>query len=156
VKLSVSQGQGDETVPDVAGSSLSAAQAELQRLGFQVGGPEEESSTSVTSGNVIRTDSAAGQVIAKGSVVTVFVSSGAETVQVPDVRNQEETTAIASLKSQGLEASVTTKVVPAGDPAVGRVTSQNPVPKTVVDVGSTVTILVGVAGETTTTTTTSP
>ncbi len=159
VKMFVSKGAGEETVPDLTGSTLASAQSELQRLGFLVGGPIEESSSSVSSGRVIRTDPSAGSSVAKGSTVTVVVSSGSQTVSVPDVRNQEEATAVQTLSNSGLKSTVTTQTVPPGDPAVGRVLSQNPTGGTNVTVGSTVKLLVGVAGSTTSsssTTTSSP
>ncbi len=160
VKMYVSKGAGEEIVPDLSGSTLSSAQSELQRLGFLVGGPVEESSSSVSSGRVIRTDPAAGSSVDKGSTVTVVVSSGSRTVSVPDVRNQEEATAVQTLSNRGLNSTVATQTVPPGDPAVGRVLSQNPTGGTSVAVGSTVKLLVGVAGSTTSssssTTTSSP
>jgi serine/threonine-protein kinase len=163
VKIVVSKGPGEEIVPDVAGQSLSSAQAELQALGFRIGGPEEQPSSSVAAGQVIGTDPPAGTSLDKGDRVTVIVSSGVEQVAVPDVRNQAEASATQSLQNRGFEVKVVTKSVPSGDPSIGRVISQDPAGGTTADSGSTVTITVGVAAATTTTssststtTTTSP
>jgi serine/threonine-protein kinase len=153
VKIVVSKGPGEEIVPDVAGQSLSSAQAELQALGFRIGGPEEQPSATVPAGQVIGTDPAAGTSLEKGDRVTVIVSSGAEQVSVPDVRNQAESSATQTLQNRGFEVKVVTKSVPSGDPSIGRVISQDPAGGTAADEGSTVTITVGVAAATTTTST---
>jgi serine/threonine-protein kinase len=153
VKIFVSKGPGEEIVPDVAGQSLSSAQAELQALGFRIGGPEEQPSSSVAAGQVIGTDPPAGTSLEKGDRVTVIVSSGVEQVTVPDVRNQAEASATQSLQNRGFEVKVLTKSVPAGDPSIGRVISQDPAGDTTADSGSTVSITVGVAAATTTTST---
>ena len=161
VGIVISKGPGEEIVPDVAGQSLSSAQAELQAKGFRIGGPNEEASNTVPSGQVIRTDPAGGSSAAKNSTVTVVVSSGKAQVSVPNVINQSESNATATLQGKGFEVTVTTRTVPSGDPSVGRVVAQSPQGGTTQDQGSTVTITVGVAGSTTTsssstTTTTSP
>lgn len=155
VKIFVSIGPGEEIVPDVAGKSLSSAQAELQAMGFRIGGPEEQASSDVPAGQVVGTDPPAGTPVEKGSKVTVIVSSGVEQATVPDVTNQTESSATTSLENRGFEAKVLTESVPTGDPSVGRVISQDPEGGTTADQGSTVTITVGVASPTTTTAPTS-
>ncbi|MCZ7627593.1 MAG: PASTA domain-containing protein [Microthrixaceae bacterium] len=151
VTIRVSLGPGEEVVPDVSGQSLSSAQNELQAKGFRIGGPQEESSDSFEEGQVTRTEPAAGATVERNAVVTVFVSTGAERIEVPDVTNQAESTASAALRGEGFDVSVETKTVGPGDP-VGRVLSQNPSGGTPADKGSTVVITVGVAPAPTTTT----
>jgi serine/threonine-protein kinase len=154
VELRVSKGPGQELVPDVSGQSLAAAQAELQALGFRIGGPRQEPSDSVPAGRVIGTDPPAGTSVARGSTVTVIVSTGVEQVTVPSVVGQTEDNATSTLQSRGLEVEVRTTILSAGDPSIGRVTSQEPVSGTRVDRGSTVVITVGVAAPATTSTST--
>ncbi|MCP4435175.1 MAG: Stk1 family PASTA domain-containing Ser/Thr kinase [Actinomycetia bacterium] len=155
VGVVVSKGPGEEIVPDVSGQSFSAAQAELEAAGFRVAGPEEQASDSVPSGQVIGTDPATGTSAERNTRITVIVSSGKEQVTVPNVVNQSESNATATLQGKGFDVAVSTTVVPSGDPSVGRVVSQSPSGQSRADKGSTVTITVGVASTTTSTSSTS-
>lgn len=154
VTITVSLGPGEEVVPDVSGQSLASAQTELQAKGFRIGGPEEESSDSFSEGQVTRTDPAGGVTADRNSVVTIFVSTGVERVEVPDVTNQSESTASATLRGDGFEVAVETQTVDPGDPT-GRVLSQDPSGGRRADKGSTVTITVGIAATTTSSTSSS-
>jgi len=159
VDLEVAKAPGEETIPDVAGQSLQAATAALQAAGFRIGGPVEQASADVPSGQVISTDPPGGTSAKKGSKVTITVSTGVEQVTVPNVVGQNETNATSTLQGRGLDVETTTKPVSGGDPNVGRVISQDPASGTKVDKGSSVKIVVGVAAATTTTpstTSTSP
>lgn len=153
VTIRVSMGPGEEVVPDVSGQSLSSAQNELQAKGFRIGGPQDEPSDSFAEGQVTRTEPAAGATADRNAVVTVFVSTGVERVEVPDVTNQAESTASATLRGEGFDVSVETETVDSGEP-IGRVLSQNPSGGRQADKGSTVTITVGVAPASTTTSST--
>lgn len=154
VTIQISLGPGEEVVPDVSGQSLSSAQSELQAKGFRIGGPQEEPSDTVPEGQVIRTDPEAGATAERNSVVTVFVSSGVERVEVPDVINQSEANASATLRGRGFEVRVQTRTVDPGEPT-DRVVAQDPEGGQRADRGSVVTITVGVAATTTSTTSTS-
>lgn len=154
VALQISKGTGQELVPDVAGQSLSAAQAALQAAGFRIGGPKNQPSPTVPSGRVISTDPAGGTSLKKNSVVTVIVSSGVEQVTVPGVAGQMEASATAALQAKGFQVVVQARSLPGGDPNVGRVTTQSPASGANADSGSVVTITVGVAAPATTTSTT--
>lgn len=153
VTIRVSMGPGEEVVPDVSGQSLSSAQNELQAKGFRIGGPQDEPSDSFAEGQVTRTEPAAGATADRNAVVTVFVSTGVERVEVPDVTNQAESTASATLRGEGFDVSVETETVDSGE-SIGRVLSQNPSGGREADKGSTVTITVGVAPASTTTSST--
>jgi len=151
VGLVVARAPSDATIPDVAGQSLAAAQSALQAAGFRIGGPEYRSSDSVPSGRVIGTEPAGGTSAEKGSTVTVIVSTGVEQVGVPDVVNQSESSATATLQGRGFDVKVRTTTVSPGDPGVGRVTDQSPDGGTEAPRGSTVEITVGVAAATSST-----
>lgn len=155
VDLEVAKAPGEETVPDVTGQSLAAAQATLQASGFRIGGPVTQPSASVAAGRVISTDPAGGTSAKKGSKVTITVSSGAEQVTVPNVVGQTETNATATLQTRGFQVDTSTKSLTLGDPNIGRVVSQTPTSGTNADKGSTVKIVVGVAAAPTTSTATS-
>jgi serine/threonine-protein kinase len=78
ITLVVSTGKETVEVPDVEGMDSAEASNELGQAGFRVAVRREVSDT-VNEGEVIRTDPAAGSSAAKGSTVTMYVSSGPET-----------------------------------------------------------------------------
>jgi serine/threonine-protein kinase len=59
-------------------------------------------STQYPAGQVDHTNPPIGSAVAPGSTVTVFVSSGPPTVQVPNVSGDSVATATAKLQSAGL------------------------------------------------------
>jgi len=155
VELRVSKGAGEELVPNVAGKTLASAQAELQALGFKIGGPDQQASDSVPAGKVISTDPEAGSSVKKNSTVKIIVSSGVEQVTVPGVVGRSQADATSSLEAKGFKVQVTTTTLSPGDSNVGKVMSQAPESGETASKGSTVGITVGVADATTTTSTTS-
>ena len=64
---------------------------------------QRENSSETEEGNVIRCEPAGGEQVDEGSRVTVFVSSGEETVAIPRLRGQTEEQARGTLESAGLE-----------------------------------------------------
>lgn len=141
VTLTVSTGPAPVTVPDVTGDTRAAAVRTLQQAGFAVT-TTQEPSDSVPAGNVTRTDPTAGTRAAKGSTVTVYVSSGPSKVAVPSVVGMTEADATSTLEAKGFTVNSQTVLVtnPSED---GRVQSQSPVAGTMAAKGSTVTINVG-------------
>ena len=101
VVLRVSVGPGLATVPDVEGDEEAAATAELQRADFEVD-TQQEASNDVDEGVVIRQSPAGGSQAEVGSAVTIVVSSGPENVAVPDVQQQDLSSAEAELNGAGL------------------------------------------------------
>ena len=78
-----------------------------------------------------------GTRLAKGSIVTIVVSTGKPTVVVPNVRGDTQQDAIETLVSRGLDPNV----VPINSPeAEGTVTAQDPAPGLTVVAGTTVRI----------------
>jgi serine/threonine-protein kinase len=155
VEIFVSTEVGTVIVPDVIGTPLAQAQAQIQAAGLRFAEATETPSATVPAGAVISTDPGSGASVPTNSVVQIVVSSGPEQVDVPNLVGRTEADATAELRNRGLESDVTPQSVPAGDPNAGRVISQQPNGGTRVDVGSTVGITVGVASAATTTTTTS-
>lgn len=153
----VSTGREQVEVPDVVGRSADDATARLREAGFEVE-ERQQASADVPAGDVIRTDPAAGETAARGSTVTIFVSTGNPQVEVPDVRGDTEEAATATLEAAGF--SVGTLEAPSTPGNAGRVIGQDPAPGTMVDPGSRVVLTIGVAPSSTTsggsTTTTSP
>jgi len=90
------------TVPDLVGVSSERAQADLSELDLSAK-LVLESSPDVVEGNVIRTDPEAGTAVTAGDSVTLYVSSGKETVVVPTLEGLSLTAAKEALQSAGLQ-----------------------------------------------------
>ncbi|MGI8513090.1 MAG: Stk1 family PASTA domain-containing Ser/Thr kinase [Solirubrobacteraceae bacterium] len=146
VTLTVSDGPGDATVPDVSNFKQADAQRALTRAGFKVGVRSERSDT-VEAGRATRTSPAGGQRVEKGSDITLFVSGGPNKVTVPGVTGQTESSASAELRNAGLQVDATQEE---SDQDPGTVLSQNPGAGSEVDKNSTVTITVATAPTTVT------
>jgi beta-lactam-binding protein with PASTA domain len=131
----VSEGRAPVKVPDVVGQDPGAATTNLKELGFTVERAEGRS-PDVAKGAVMAVDpspSAGAQPY--GSTVTITVSVGVPQVEVPDLKGMSKDEAIAALQAVGLKADTVTFV--AGD----KVFNQSPKKGDVVDLGTTVRIL---------------
>ncbi len=105
VTLTVAQAP-QVSVPTVTGQDQVTASNTITQAGLQpaiVG----QSSNSVPAGKVIATNPAAGTMVAKGSTVQLFVSTGPQTVAVPNVIGQPRDTGIAALTGAGLSVQAT-------------------------------------------------
>jgi serine/threonine-protein kinase len=140
VVLRVSDGPGLATVPDVEGDEEAAATAELQRADFEVDS-RQEASGDVDEGVVISQSPAGGSQAEVGSTVTIVVSSGPETVSVPDVRQRSLDSAEATLNGAGLVVGNVTEE-PSSSFAPGTVIRQDPGPTAQVAEGSAVDLVV--------------
>ena len=91
-------------VPQVIGWSYAEASATLKENGYEVA-KEEIFSADVPAGSVISQSPEAGTDLAKGNVVTVRVSLGAEItkVRVPNVIGEDQLTAATKLTEAGLQ-----------------------------------------------------
>ncbi|WP_281887201.1 Stk1 family PASTA domain-containing Ser/Thr kinase [Agromyces rhizosphaerae] len=115
-------------IPVLQGMSYDEATGVLQDLDLQATQLSETSET-IPEGQVVRSDPEAGTIVEPGQVVVrVYVSSGREVVDVPDLRNQTLDQAKESLESRGLVAGSETRensptvaadIVLATDPAGG-------------------------------------
>ena len=105
---------------------------------------------------VVSQSPGAGSSAAKGSTVSLTVSKGPKTTQVPDVTNLDVATATNNIQAANLKVRIVNVTVT--DPSQdGIVQSQNPQGNTQAPVNSTVTINVGrFSGATTTDTTPTP
>jgi len=159
ITVFVSAGSGQVTIPDVTNSSQAAATSLLSGdpYNLSVTVQQEESST-VPAGQVIRTEPAANTVVNPGSSITLVVSSGVTQVRVPTVEGLLEAAAVSQLQAVGLTSKVEYINVAFGDPSAGRVIAQTPSAGQLVDPGSQVRLRVGraVAPPTTTTPPTTP
>ncbi len=152
ITIVVSEGGETVTVPQVQGDSQTEASNKLSNAEFRFNIVQEPSAT-VPENQAIRTDPAAGQSVAKGSRITLFISSGTEEVAVPNVVGMTQAAAEAALSAAGFTAVVVEVEADApGD--VGNVVAQNPAAGTNLATSETVTIDVAIASEPEPTTTT--
>jgi len=99
-----------------------------------------EESTTIPSGQAIRTDPKAGTSLRVGSDITLVMSKGPGSTTVPDVAGLNQADAEALLDENGLKATTTTEA--SDEVPVGNVIRQNPPPNSSVDKGSTVELVV--------------
>jgi eukaryotic-like serine/threonine-protein kinase len=141
VRLLVSQGPEQVTVPDVTGLTRESAEARLGQEGLEVSADEQESDE--PEGDVISQTPAGGTKVARGETVTIVVSTGRPKVDVPDVVGISEERASARLTGAGLTVARQERTVT--DPAQdGVVIEQRPGAGSEVDQGHQVVIVVGV------------
>ncbi len=142
----VSSGSPMVTVPDLTGSSLSEATAELVALGLKVGAIAREPSTTYDVDQVIRQDPPEGEKVEKGTAVDLVVSGGAPSpsptvsatpLEVPEVVTMDAATAEDTLKAMGFVVDVKEKTSP--EPP-GTVIEQSPEAGVTAPFGSVVTI----------------
>lgn len=142
VRINVSGGPGTATVPNVRGSSVDDATADLQAAGLGVQTSEVESDEA--EGTVVSQSPAAGAKVDRGTKVALTVSKGpsVQPVEVPDVTGLPQDEAQAQLEELGLRVRVVEETAP--DPAqVGTVLRQVPPAGRSVPPGTQVTIVVG-------------
>lgn len=145
VSLLVSKGKKPPTeiaIPDVTGKPYATAKRMLEERGFEVD-KRVDSNDTVPRGNVISTDPTGGSKAAKGSNVTVTVSTGPSSMKVPSLFNNSQRAACGKLEGLGLKCSVQ-KGSPPPDKQVapGFVYDQQPGEGATVAPGETVTIFV--------------
>ena len=147
VILKVSQGAKPVEVPNVVGTDEEDALSALERLGLQAESVREPSDTA-TLGRVTAQNPTPGTPAPKGSTVRLTVSSGKPKVAVPDVVNKDAVAASDDIVNAGLRV----KTMQEASPTVtkGNVVRTDPVPRTELDKGATVTIYVSTGADTTT------
>lgn len=140
IKVVISTGKAKKTVsvPDVKGMSEDDAQKTLENLNLVVEAQAQNNDT-VASGKVISTDPVAGTQLTEGSKVTMYVSLGIESVEVPSITGMSSEEAQSAIQNVGLQASVTEDY--SDTVASGMVISQDPASGKVKK-GSTVNIVV--------------
>jgi serine/threonine-protein kinase len=140
VHLWVSQGTEMAAVPFVGDLTQADATTELNAKGFTVKVVPKADSV-VAKGSVIDQKPGGGAQAAKGSQVTIYVSTGPEQVTVPNLVGLMQAEAVAKIDALGLESSI--QMVNNADPATTeKVQNQAPVAGQKVLKGATVTIWV--------------
>ena len=136
------------TVPDVVGKTEAEAKVMLDNEGFTLQKQLQESD-SVEKGKVISQNPLGATTAAKGSAVTVVISSGmsVETVSMPDLTGKTEEEAKVVIEEEGL--SVGTVAEEESDTVEkGKVISQTPAAGGTVDKGTSVDIKISLGKKT--------
>jgi serine/threonine-protein kinase len=157
IHINVSRGLKPVSIPDVTGQPYLNAKSMLEGQGFQVARSEVQSD--LPKGVVAAMTPSGGTDVPRGSKITLSVSKGPATTQVPDVTGMSQSAAESLLTGAGLTPSVVTD--PVTDPAQdGIVQSTDPAPGSDAQSGEVVIIHVGQfqqgQGDQGTTTTTTP
>jgi eukaryotic-like serine/threonine-protein kinase len=101
VVIALSKGVQPKVIPNVQGDTYQQAQAALQADGLQAT-ESSASSTTTPAGQVDHTSPPVGSQVPPGTTVTVFVSTGPPTTQVPNVSGDSVGQAEAKLQAAGL------------------------------------------------------
>jgi beta-lactam-binding protein with PASTA domain len=151
VRINVSSGPKQISVPAVISLPYEQAAAELERAGFKVSKTDVQSDQA--KGIVTDQDPKGGTTAAQSSTVTLSVSKGPTTSSVPDVTTQDVSVAQATLEGAGFK--VRKVLEDTDDPSLeGIVISQDPGPGAQAKPKSVVTLFVGRLVQSTETTTT--
>jgi serine/threonine-protein kinase len=152
VTLIVSSGSAPVAIPDVTGMTRDQAGQTLNQKGFKNIVPQNESSATIPSGEVTRTDPPKGTQIPVDQQITLFVSTGPATRTVPNEVGSTVDAAKSDLAAQGFtNVSTVNKVDPNN---VGVVISMDPSAGAQILPNTRIVLTVGVASAASTTTTT--
>jgi eukaryotic-like serine/threonine-protein kinase len=125
VTITIGAGPETATVPDVTGRTVDEASQLLIEAGF-VPSQRAEENADVEQNLVIRTDPAAGADAAVNSTVTIFYSSGPNTIAIPDVRGQSENDARNTLSGAGFTGTIQAQQEASNDVQQGQVIRTDP------------------------------
>lgn len=134
-------------VPNVVGNTQAAATTAITAAALTVGTVTMQSSSTVTSGNVISESPAAAASVAKGSAVALVVSSGPAMVVVPNVVGNSQAAATIAITGAGLTLGTVT-MQSSATVASGNVISESPAAGTSVASASGVNIVVSTGAAT--------
>lgn len=136
IVLDISAGQRRAATPNVVGMDREEAQLALEKVGLEVGAVQERESP-VARGQVLSMSPAAGTQLILPSAISLVVSAGPATIEIPYLVGRPFGEARAQLEQLGLTAT-TTKIDSASNEPAGTVTAQSPVEGVAVGAGTAV------------------
>lgn len=139
------------TVENVAGMTTEEAKTALRQKGLSNVKVSEQQSDTVSAGKVISTDPEAGTEVEKDAEITLIVSSGTSTVQVPSVASMTVSKAKSTLAAEGFNAVEGSKVY-SDTVKAGLVAYSNPKGGAQASKGATITLYISKGPKRTTTT----
>ncbi|WP_350454659.1 Stk1 family PASTA domain-containing Ser/Thr kinase [Slackia heliotrinireducens] len=101
INITLSLGVEKGQIPNLKGLSADEAQDAIEKAGFVAKFGGNENSDDVEQDKVCRQDPEPGTEADAGTTITYWISSGVESVSVPDVRGYPEREAIATLEGAG-------------------------------------------------------
>ncbi|WP_153398586.1 PASTA domain-containing protein, partial [Ornithinicoccus halotolerans] len=142
VRIEVSSGPDDVTIPNVIGFRQQAARVVLEQANLTVADEvEEEHDPEFDAGRVTRTDPETGQAVdPQQTVVTLVVASGQ--VEVPELVELDAAEAIAELQANRLSHGDEITYVETSEVPANQVLEQSVEPGAVVDYGTEVQLTV--------------
>jgi len=141
VTIKVSLGQNVLTIPNVAGYDYLYVISELETMGLHVS-VSREPDLQLMPGKVIRIFPEAGSSVSEGDLVTIYISTTEEMIQMPDVTQTSIEKALSIL--QDLNISYDISNVPASfEIQKNLVVGQLPMPGVYISAGEKVLLLVG-------------
>ena len=148
ITVIISSGAGEFDVPDVKGRSKGEAESILTEAGL-VPAYDYQHDDSIPNDQVISQNPDVGAKAKKGDTVTIILSQGRETLQVPDVRDKPEADARAELEGMGLVVASTSEDY-SDNIAEGNVISQSISPWKTVETGTQITLVISLGKKITT------
>ncbi len=151
VRVNISKGKAQETVPNIVGKTQSSAKTVLQTYGYKLGSVGQSYHSEIAKGSVISQSPAAGTALASGATVNIVVSMGLDPASeaAAQTLNLVETPlddALIILQNKGLTIGAITYAYNATVPQ-GSVISQNPGAGTIVEEGTAVDLVVSRGAE---------
>lgn len=145
VTLTIGQAPGDVEVPTgLVGMPVQDARAAIAEAGLTVG-TEDYQDSDRDEGEVLEADPAPGSRVAPGTAINLVVSTGEQTVEMPDLIGLNRKAAENELDRLGLDYDIVEQ--PTGDQPKGTVLQQTPEAGKTLRVGDTVTITVAKEAE---------
>lgn len=125
ITVFISKGSSSVIVPDLKGLGLSEATIRLNELGLRIGEIKTEENATVEKDKIVTTQPSPGFKAKKGDAISIVLSGGAESVEVPRVIGRALSTAKRIIEEKGFAVgSVSYEVSTEFD--VGIVMAQNP------------------------------
>jgi beta-lactam-binding protein with PASTA domain len=141
VNLVISLGPQMVTVPNVEGLTQAAAIAAVTGANLTVGTITQQTSNTVVTGNVVSQNQPSGSSVAQDSPVNLVISSGPETVAVPNIVGLTQAAATAAITAAKLTIGTVTQQT--GDTVgTGKIISQDPASGVSVKRGSPVNLVI--------------
>jgi serine/threonine-protein kinase len=140
VTLIVSAGQASATVPDVRGTTQQQAQIAIESAGLTFGSVSQQLSDQ-PRGAVIASDPPAGTTLQLPATVSIMLSQGPATVQIPDLTGRTLADAQSQIEQLGLHLGSTSRDTSSFTPE-NTVLSQAPAAGSTVSAGASVSLRV--------------
>jgi serine/threonine-protein kinase len=138
VTLAVSAGQSTATVPEVSGATQQQAQIAIENAGFTFGSISQQTSDQ-PRGAVIGTNPPAGTSLELPATVSITLSQGPSTIQIPDLTGRTLPDARSALEQLGLHLGAATRDTSSLMPE-NTVLGQTPSPGATVSAGASVSL----------------